>query len=220
LTALAVLRFPRFEGPVPQRKQFFLRQRYWLYYLMTFMSGARRQLFMAFGGFLLVKVFNYSLSDIAILMLITAGLTTLLAPYLGVLVGRLGERRSIALENIVLIVVFASYAMTTSALVAGVLFVIDGVFFTLTLAQRTYFQKIADPGDMAATASVAFTINHIAAVVLPVIFGVVGMRDPSLIFWLGVGMAAVSLALSALVPEHPAAGRETVLNEPRVAAAE
>lgn len=220
LTALAVLRFPRFEGPVPQRKQFFLRQRYWLYYLMTFMSGARRQLFMAFGGFLLVKVFNYSLSDIAILMLITAGLTTLLAPYLGVLVGRLGERRSIALENIVLIVVFASYAMTTSALVAGVLFVIDGVFFTLTLAQRTYFQKIADPGDMAATASVAFTINHIAAVVLPVIFGVVGMRDPSLIFWLGVGIAAVSLALSALVPEHPAAGRETVLNGPRVAAAE
>ena len=89
LTFIAMARFPRFEGPVPQRKEFVLRQRYWLYYLMTFMSGARRQLFMAFGGFLLVKVFNYSLSDIAILMLVTALLNTIVAPYIGALeIGR------------------------------------------------------------------------------------------------------------------------------------
>ena len=61
---------------------------------------------------------------------------------------------------------------------AGALFIIDGVFFTLTLAQRTYFQKIADPADMAATVSVGFTINHVAAVTVPVAFGALGMIDP------------------------------------------
>lgn len=220
LTAIALTAFPRFDGPVPQRKEFVLRQRYWLYYMMTFMSGARRQLFMAFGGFLLVKVFNYTLSDIALLMLITALLNVVLAPYLGGVVARLGERRSIALENLVLIIVFASYAMTTSGLLAGILFVVDGVFFTLMLAQRTYFQKIGDPADMAATASVAFTINHIAAVVLPVVFGMIGMRNPALIFWLGVAIATVSLALSFLVPERPAPGNETIIATPRLRPAE
>jgi hypothetical protein len=88
------------------------------------------------------------------------------------------------------------------------------------VAQRSYFQKIGDPADMAATASVAFTINHIAAVALPVLFGIVGMIDPALIFWLGVGIASISFALSFLIPERPAPGRETVLAAPRAVAAE
>jgi len=211
LTAAATLWFQRFEGPVPQRKRIVLRQRYWLYYTLTFMTGARRQLFVAFGGFLLVKKFGYNVADMASLMLVTTAANTLLAPRLGRLVMQVGERHTIMLENVVLIVVFAGYATTASATLAGLLFVIDGVFFTLTLAQRTYFQKIADPADLASTTSVAFTINHVAAVVVPVGFGTLGMIDPAIIFWLGAGVASVSLTCSFLVPRHPAPGRETVL---------
>src|SRR5262245_32020554 len=167
------------------------------------MTGARRQLFVAFGGFLLVKKFGYNVADMASLMLVTTAANTLLAPRLGRLVMRVGERHTIMLENVVLIVVFAGYATTASATLAGLLFVIDGVFFTLTLAQRTYFQKIADPADMAATTSVAFTINHVAAVVVPVAFGALGMIDPAIIFWLGACVASVSLTCSFLVPRHP-----------------
>ena len=211
LTLLATLWFQRFEGPVPQKKRIVLRRRYWLYYTLTFMTGARRQLFVAFGGFLLVKKFGYDVADMASLMLITTAANTLLAPRLGRAVMQVGERRTIMLENMVLIIVFAGYATTTSAAVAGLLFIVDGVFFTLTLAQRTYFQKIADPADVAATTSVAFTINHLAAVVVPMGFGALGMIDPAIIFWLGAGVASVSLTCSFLVPRHPAPGHETVL---------
>jgi predicted MFS family arabinose efflux permease len=196
---------------VRQRKSIVLRQRYWLFYLLTFMTGARRQLFMAFGGFLLVKKFGYSVADMATLMLITTAANAALAARLGRLVMEIGERRTIMIENIVLIVVFAGYATTGSALVAGVLFVVDGLFFTLTLAQRTYFQKIADPADMAATTSVSFTINHIAAVVVPIAFGALGAVNPSIIFWIGTGIASISLACSFLVPRNPMPGAETVL---------
>jgi hypothetical protein len=220
MTVWAIRHFPAFDGTVPQRKEIVLRRRYWLYYLITFMSGARRQLFHAFGGFLLVKSFGYSLSDMALLMLITAALTAALAPRLGNLIATLGERRTIAIENAVLIVVFAGYALTRNAYVAGGLFIVDGVFMTLLLAQRTYFQKIGDPADMAATASVAFTINHIAAVALPVIFGTIGMVDPSLIFWLGVGIATISFGLSFLVPDKPEAGRETIFSDRKLQPAE
>ncbi len=211
LTAAAAVCFGRFEGAVRQRKSIVVRRRYWLYYLLQLMTGARRQLFLAFGGFLLVKKFGYSVADMATLMLITTAANTALAPRLGRLVMQIGERRTIMIENVVLIVVFAGYATTASAFLAGALFVMDGVFFTLTLAQRTYFQKIADPADMAATTSVAFTINHIAAVTVPIAFGALGAVNPSIIFWLGTAIASVSLSCSFLVPRHPMPGNETVL---------
>jgi hypothetical protein len=133
---------------------------------------------------------------------------------------QVGERRTIMIENIVLICVFAGYATTGSAAVAGALFIIDGIFFTLTLAQRTYFQKIADPADVASTVSVGFTINHVAAVMVPVAFGALGMIDPAIIFWLGCGIASISLTCSFLVPRHPSPGNETVLVSPKPVPAE
>jgi len=220
LTIAAFLYFGRFEGSVPQRKKIVLRQRYWLYYALTFMSGARRQLFMAFGGFLLVKKFGYSVGDMAMLMLVTSACNTFFAPRLGRLVSVWGERNTITLENCVLICVFIGYAMTQSAGMAAALFIIDGIFFTLILAQKTYFQKIGDPADMAATAATAFTINHIAAVAIPVTFGLIGTVDYAMIFWLGAGIATTSLSLSFLVPRQPAPGNETVLASPRPQPAE
>jgi predicted MFS family arabinose efflux permease len=220
LTIVAFLYFGRFQGSVPQRKKIVIRQRYWLYYALTFMSGARRQLFMAFGGFLLVKKFGYSVGDMAMLMLVTSASNTFFAPRLGRLVSAWGERNTITLENCVLICVFIGYAMTDSAALAAALFIIDGIFFTLILAQKTYFQKIGDPADMAATAATAFTINHIAAVAIPVTFGMIGTVDYAMIFWLGAGIATVSLCLSFLVPTHPAPGNETVLATPRPQPAE
>lgn len=220
LTLVAMAYFQRFQGPVAQRKRVILRARYWLYYLLTFTTGARRQLFFAFGGFLLVKKFGYTVGDMASLMLVVTAANTLLAPRLGRLVMVAGERRTIMIENIVLICVFAGYATTGSALVAGALFIVDGVFFTLTLAQRTYFQKIADPADVASTVSVAFTINHVAAVTVPIAFGALGMIDPAIIFWIGCGIASVSLTCSFLVPRHPEPGNETVLAVPRAQPAE
>ncbi|KPF65561.1 hypothetical protein IP69_17900 [Bosea sp. AAP35] len=227
LSVLAFLAFPRFQGTVPQNKGFVLRRRYWLYYALTFMSGARRQIFMAFGGFLLVERFGYDVSATAMLLLATYGINTFMGPLLGSLVGRIGERATIQIENVSLIAVFVGYALAShghfagwGVFVAGALFIVDGVFFTLTLAQRTYFQKIADPADIAPTSAVAFTINHIAAVALPVTFGLIWLRDPAIVFYIGSAVATVSLGLAFLVPRHPAPGAETVMAPALPAAAE
>jgi hypothetical protein len=227
LTLAAWLAFPRFQGTVPQNRGFVLRRRYWLYYALTFMSGARRQIFMAFGGFLLVERFGYDVSATATLLLATYGINTFMGPILGHLVGRFGERATIKLENVSLIAVFVGYALASQGhfagwgvYIAGALFIVDGVFFTLTLAQRTYFQKIADPADIAPTSAVAFTINHIAAVLLPVTFGLLWIRDPAFVFYIGAAVATVSLSLAFLVPRHPVPGQETTLGPALPAAAE
>ncbi|MGL4496844.1 MAG: MFS transporter, partial [Beijerinckiaceae bacterium] len=218
LTLVAMLFFKRFEGPTPQRKGIVLRQRYGLYYALTFMSGARRQIFMAFGAFLLVERFGFSVSDIAKLLIVTCLMNTFAGPRLGALVGALGERRTIMFENVTLIVVFIGYALAAQGLfgswggtLAALFFIVDGVFFTLTIAQKTYFQKIADPADIAPTAAVAFTINHIAAIAIPVVFGMIWLWSPTFVFLIGIGIACMSLALSFIVPHEPRAGFETTL---------
>lgn len=219
LGLLAMAGFRRFEGETKQNRGIVLRSRYWLYYALTFLSGARRQIFMAFGAFLLVERFGYEVSALAQLLFVTCAVNVVAAPLLGRAIGIFGERATILAENVVLVIVFLGYAFTGSALVAGALFVLDGVFFTLTIAQKTYFQKIGDPADIAPTASVAFTINHIAAVAMPVTFGVIWLTDPSIVFLIGAGIACASLSLAFLVPRHPEAGRETVLaRAPKLAA--
>jgi hypothetical protein len=221
LTVIAALvaaaTFPRFQGEVPQRKGVVLKRRYGLYYALTFMSGARRQIFMAFGAFLLVDRFGFTVTGVASLLLVTYAINMWAAPVFGSMIGRLGERRMIMIENVSLIAVFLGYALATQGLVpiawavAAKLFVLDGVFFTATIAQRTYFQKIASPEDIAPTAGVAFTINHIAAVAIPFVFGLIWLRDPTLVFMIGAALATVSLALAFLVPRHPEPGRETTV---------
>ncbi|MBX2881053.1 MAG: MFS transporter [Granulosicoccus sp.] len=206
--AIAVLAwwcFPRFPEIVQQHKHIVLRKRYWLYYALVFMSGARRQIFVVFAGFLLVEKFGFAVENIASLFLANAVINIWLAPRVGRLISVIGERSALILEYVGLIIIFTAYAFVNNATVAAVLYVVDHMFFALAIAIQTYFQKIADPADIASTAGVSFTINHIAAVLLPVAFGLLWLVSPAAVFLCGAAMAGVSLILSLFVPANPTA---------------
>jgi nitrate/nitrite transporter NarK len=175
------------------------------------MSGARRQIFTVFAGFLMVEKFGYSVSQIAALFLINAAINIYLAPRIGRLIGRIGERRALLIEYAGLVLVFCGYALVEEELLAGALYIIDHLFFAMAIALKTYFQKIAAKEDIASTAGVSFSINHIAAVIIPALFGLVWLTSPALVFYAGAAMAAVSFALSLLVPEAPEQGKESRL---------
>ncbi len=212
--------FPYFPDKVPQRKKLFLRKRYWLYYLLTFMAGARRQIFVVFAGFLMVEKFGFSVTQITLLFLANNAFNMFFAPRIGALIGKWGERKSLIFEYSGLIAVFLAYAFVDSPWVAAGIYVLDHAFFAMRIALKTYFQKIANPADFAPTAGVAFSINHIAAVGIPLGFGMIWLVSPSLVFMLGAVMAAMSLGLSFLVPHIPRQGYETKLARPGVTLAE
>jgi hypothetical protein len=184
------------------------------------MGGARRQIFTVFAGFLMVEKFGYSVSDIAALYIINHLFNWAFAGRIGALVGRIGERRALTFEYCGLFCVFTAYAFVNDATWAAGLYVADHLFFSLAIAIKTYFQKIADPADMASTAGVAFTINHIAAVVIPVLFGLVWLVSPMAVFLMGSGMAVISLVLARNIPRAPSAGNEVMFGKvPYIAAA-
>ena len=100
---------------------------------------------------------------------------------------------------------------------AILLFVLDQLFFSLALALKTYFQKIADPADIASSAAVAFTINHIAAVFLLVALGFFWLYSPAGVFVIAAAMAFASLVLALMIPSQPRSGFETIFSpEPAI----
>ena len=208
LAVFAWLAYPHFPSKQAQHKKLILRKRYWLYYLLTFLSGARRQIFVVFAGFLMVEKFGYSAASLTLLFLVNCAINMWLAPRIGKLIGHWGERRALLLEYTGLIAIFAGYAFVQHATAAALLYILDHLFFALAIAIKSYFQKIADPADIASTAGVSFTINHIAAVILPVLLGAVWLTSPAAVFLCGAALAAASLALSWWVPDAPVAGNE------------
>lgn len=198
----ALLQNPTRSDIIPQRKKMIFRKKYWLYYFLTFMAGARRQIFIAFAVFLLVRKFEYSVQDVTILFVVNNAINFFLTPMIGKAIIRFGERKVLSLEYSTLIFVFIAYAYVESKWIVTLLYIIDHIVFNFSIAIRTYFQKVGDPRDIAPSMAIGFTINHIAAVVIPVIGGIVWMIDYKIPFLAGAVMSLISLTAVQWIRIH------------------
>lgn len=187
---------------VPQHKKMIFRKKYWLYYFLTFMSGARRQIFIAFAVFLLVKKFQFTVQEVTILFVINNLVNYFLSPLIGKSIIRFGERKVLSLEYFSLIFIFLAYATVESKTLVAILYILDHIFFNFAIAIRTYFQKVGDPRDIAPSIAVGFTINHIAAVLLPAIGGLLWIVDYRIPFVCGAILSLVSLVAVQQIKVH------------------
>jgi predicted MFS family arabinose efflux permease len=184
---------PTHAGVIPQRKKMFLRRRYSLFYILTFLSGARRQIFVVFSILLLVQVFHFSVRDMTLLFIVNNVVGYVLNSMIGKAINRFGERFISSIEYSGVIVIFLVYAFSTSKNVVMLMYIFDNILYNFDVSIRTYFQKVADPADIASSMSVGFTINHIAAVFLPALGGFFWMIDYRIPFVAGSALGVVSL---------------------------
>ncbi|MCY4112779.1 MAG: MFS transporter [Chloroflexi bacterium] len=201
--ALLVLRVrgvPRTKRP----PRILVRRAYGLYYALTFLDGARRHIFMTFALFLLVRDYESPVQTIAILSLIN-GVVSIAAVYqFGRLIDRFGERRILMVAYGALALIFVGYAAIPVLAVLFVLYVLDNLFFSADTGVTTYLGKIAvDPADIRPSLVTGMTVNHIAAVIIPITGGILweayGHWVP---FIAGAILAVASLALSSRIRVH------------------
>ena len=183
----------------PQHKKMILRKKYGLYYFLTFMAGARRQIFVTFAVFLLVWKFEYSVREITILFVLNNVINYFLSPIIGKSIIRFGEQRVLSTEYFSLIFIFLGYALTESKLIVAFLYILDHIFFNFSIAIRTYFQKIGSKNHIAPTMAVGFTINHIAAVVIPAMGGLAWIIDYRIPFIAGMILSVISFTATQFV---------------------
>jgi len=200
---------------LPGRRKVRLRKRYWLFYTLTFLMGSRRHIFTTFAPFLLVQAYGIDVKMMSLLLLTNSLLNIYVFQKVGKLVAKLGERVVLTIAFAALIPIFLGYAYVNVLVVLCVLFVLDNVLFGFNLAMPTYLQKIAvSPEELTANMSLQETINHISAVIVPVVGGTIwvlfGSQAP---FLAGVGVSVVSLILVQLIRTGKEEGSEISLPE-------
>jgi predicted MFS family arabinose efflux permease len=193
---------------LPIGRHITLRRRYWLYYALAFLMGSRRHIFTTFAILLLVRNYGISIQTTAILYLVNSLINIVTLRLFGTLVGRLGERIVLSATFGLLAFVFLGYAYVTVLPLLFALFVLDNILFGTNLALTTYFQKIAvTQEEITSNISVQQTINHIAAVIIPIVGGTAwelfGSQAP---FLVGVVIVVVSLALTQFIRTTPQTG--------------
>ncbi len=217
LAVIAFIFWPKYPTQKQTTKKVILKKVYWLYYVLQFICGARRQIFSVFAAFMLVERFGLEVHQVSWLLLLNFSINLIFAPFVGWLIGRIGEKWTLITEYSGLSIVFFAYSLIYfldwPAWVAAALYIIDHLFYAMMIAQKTYLQKIALKEDLASTTAVAFTINHIAAVFLPVVLGYVWIISPPLVFILATFLALLSLIISFAVPENPFPGNETIFSK-------
>jgi predicted MFS family arabinose efflux permease len=187
------------EGGV-QRRKLVIRRKYTLFYILTFLSGARRQIFMVFSVLLLVKKFGFPIQQVTLLFVLNNAVNYFAAPLVARAIKRFGERAVLGWEYGSLVVIFTAYAFCPYKAVVAGLYMLDHISFNGSMAIRTYFQKIADRKDISAGTAVSFTINHIAAVVLPVVGGWLWMLNYRIPFIGGAVLGLFSLVAVRFIP--------------------
>lgn len=194
---------PRNPSLPVQKKKMVFRSRYWLFYTLTLLLGARRQIFIVFALFLLVKHFQLSLHTISLLFMLNYAINWFLNPLIGKAINCIGERKLLTIEYTTAIFIFVGYATTESTWLVCILYVIDYIIFNFSIALRTFFQKIGDAQDIAPTMAVGQTINHIVAIFVPAVGGWLwieyGYHVP---FLIGAGLSGLSLVLVQFIDKE------------------
>ena len=186
------------------RPRLLFRREYGLFYGLTFLEGFRRQIFSTFALFALVQQWHVHLTQIGTLMLVNAVLSLLVAAPVGRLIDRLGERRTMSFYYAAIALTFAGYALVQRVVVLEVLWVVDSVLFSFGVGITTYLNRIVRAGEMTPSLAMGQTMNHVAAVVIPVAGGLLwhhfGYHAP---FWCGVVAALASLIITQAVLPRP-----------------
>ncbi|MFB3892589.1 MAG: MFS transporter [Phycisphaerae bacterium] len=218
LGAVACLAIPRdIKTPGPR---LVFRRKYGLYYLLCLLEGWRKQIFIAFAGFLLVKVFHTELWLMLTLWLVVQSMTWFVSPAVGRIIDRFGERRVLVAYYIAVTAVNSSYALIPmlrhshpdlTVWMLRALFIADNAFFALGMALTTYVRHIAPPSEHTPTLSMGVAMNHVAAVTMPLVGALlwqyVGYQA---VFAAGAAAAVASIFVASRVPMRAAAREHKV----------
>lgn len=187
------------KGEERPPRRLIYRREYHIFYAISALFGIRKQIFMVFGSWVLVSMHGVPVSTIALLYFLASLLGVILRPLLGDVIDWLGERKVLATDEVMLLVVCLVYAFASDVLpqpwdlrVLYGAYILDHILFALRVARTTYLKKIAvDPADITPTISLGITIDHIVAMSLPVLSGFIWERYGHQYVFLMAGAIAV-----------------------------
>ena len=172
-----------------------VKRKYAFYYVLSFLQGCRKQIFVIFAIFALVRVYHTGVRTVAWLMGINKVANLIFAPIIGRIVDRIGERKALSICYAALTAIFLGYGLSHNPHILYVMYCLDSFVFMFSIAQTTYLNKIAPPEDVRPALSMGVTMNHVASVIVPIVGGFLWERlgRYEVVFFGGAAVTAISL---------------------------
>jgi predicted MFS family arabinose efflux permease len=191
VAAMAIFRFPSLhDGKVQEfalrREPFVLNRSYRFYYFLSLLDGARQQIFFSFGLWVVVDHFGLSVPESSALLIVVRGGAMFASPWIGRMVDLHGERQMLSIVNVAYLVALGGYALTSNVYIASMCYVVYSFIMPLSsIGAATYLRKVAIGREIAPSLAMGVTLQHMAAIVVPVstgfILNYVGYQVPFMI---------------------------------------
>jgi MFS family permease len=186
-----------------EKPRLVFRRRYGLYYLLSFLEGWRKQIFLAFAGFLLVKEYGTTLTTMLLMWTAVQAVGWFTSPAVGRLIDRVGERRVLVFYYSFMTVCFVGYAFIRSKFLLYGVFLLDSSFFVFAMALTTYIGRLTPPNEKTMTLSTGVAVNHIASVTMPLVGGLawkyIGYQWT---FLIGSAAAVAAIIVATRIPQR------------------
>jgi len=205
IAAALLWRIPTYVGETEQKQpRMLLKKRYWLYYVLTFFQGSRKEVLNSFGTLVLVGSFGFEVWQISTLLLVSSIVNLLAGPYLGSLVDRFGERKAVTTSYIVLILGCLGFVFIGNPWVLTVVLIVIKLAAMLEMGVSMYVHKIAPAEELTPTLSAGISINHVTSVLMPLVAGalmpVIGYKG---IFTMAAGLIVLSVPFAMALRVTP-----------------
>ncbi len=174
-----LMHIPHLHQP---RSRLVVKRKYGLYYVLELLFGARKQIFITFGPWVLIKIYEAQASDIAGLFVVASILGIGFKPLIGWAIDRFGERTVMIVDGLALSLVCLGYGyafeltgdMRTAHWVACGCFVLDEMLFAMGTSRAVYVSRLTDsPQELASTLSMGISVNHIVSMMIPAVAGMI-----------------------------------------------
>jgi predicted MFS family arabinose efflux permease len=201
-------------GLKPSRPKLHLvfRKEYSLFYGLSVLYGARKQVFLTFAPWVLIKLYGQKETTFVVLLFIASLIGIVFKPWLGRMIDKVGERPILMGEALSLVMICLGYGFAGylnlgkyAIYLVYLCFIVDQVLFAVSMARTTYLHKrLVCESDFTPTLSLGVSIDHIVAMSIPALGGILWERFGfETIFALAAGIAVVNLWAAAKVKAPP-----------------
>jgi len=182
LMAIAVvcsfLMTSKMRSHTPQRR-FYFRRKFFKYYMLEVFYGARKQVFLTFGPYVIILFYHASASVIGILYAVCAVCGMFLSPVVGRIIDHFGYRVVMIADTLILVVVCFFYGFShlffsshVAFVIACFSYVLDSVISLASMASSVYVKALADSKEeVTATLSTGISVNHLISIIIALFGG-------------------------------------------------
>jgi len=161
------------------KRRFYLHRKYTKYYMLEMFYGARKQVFLTFGPYVLILFYGANAATISLLFAISAVACFFASPIVGRIIDKLGYKVVMVADTLILVLVCLCYGFAhhvfpkdVAFIICCVNYVLDAVISLASMASNLYVQDLSDSSDeVKATISTGVSINHVITIFIALFGG-------------------------------------------------